>query len=262
MSYVYLDSKHDEFFVDEETYTTIAALVKDHKQCLYDYRNRHSYTPENPCVGKAICLEHLLQKQSHLVYAGQVGMDSGNRCIHRFVDVKGLIYTATEDSSEDAKPNTLETLAYYGFTPPVKITVRGKSVDFYAYYANIHGDLHSASVIVLSYNQYSEKIKGLFLLYKHGPTKELSKKSDVYRRAEELVEQSKDAHGEYHIGGRTHFNRYEADVLEVISQLESAMYNVTLSLQNGMKTQEAAQIVQEQETGDGHDKSLREEENA
>ncbi len=50
-----------------------------------------------------------------------------------------------------------------------------------------------------------------------------------------LVEASKDAHGEYTINGHSYMNKYEADVLEVISQLESAMYDVTRKLQNGNK---------------------------
>src|SRR5207248_11758644 len=99
-------------------------------------------------------------------------------------------------------------------------------------------DLRSASVMVLSYQHSQEKVKGLFLLYKHGPTKELSKKSDLYRRADELVEATKDANNEYHIGGTSHYSRYESDVYDVISQLESALYDVTRKLQNGNKPRE------------------------
>ena len=116
---------------------------------------------------------------------------------------------------------------------------RGKVVNFYSHYATLYGELGKASVIVLSYNQYSEKVKGLFLLYKGGLVKEFSKKSDLFHRADELVEATKDAQGEYHINGRVHYSHYDADVYEVVSQLESAMYDVTLKLQN--------MIIQEEE---------------
>src|SRR5439155_10625572 len=97
--------------------------------------------------------------------------------------------------------------------------------------ATLYGDLKNASVIALSYNHHSEKVKGLFLLSKGEYPKELSRKSDLYARAAEVVAASKDAHGEYHINGYSHMNYYEADVFEVISQLESAMYDVTRKLQ-------------------------------
>jgi len=76
-------------------------------------------------------------------------------------------------------------------------------------------------------------VKGLFLLYKNGPTKELSKKNDLYHRADELVEATKDAEGYYHVNGYAHAGKYESDILAVISQLESALYDVTRKLQTG-----------------------------
>ena len=233
MKYVFLDSKQNEFAVDDETYGAIVALIQTHKLCLFDYNNHHPYTEDNPCVGRNICLQHLLQKQKQLVFAGSLRVDDSNRRVYRFVDAKGMIYTSTEDRDDEAKQSTDETLTYYGFTPPTTVISRGKAVSFYAYYATLYGDLHNASVIVLSYHHYHEKVRGLFLLYKHGPTKELSKKSDLYTRADELVEATKDTQGYYHVGGSSHENKYEADTLEVISQLESAAYNVVLKLQNG-----------------------------
>ncbi len=233
MNYVYLESKYNEFFVADEAYEQIVQLVMAHKYCLHDSRNRHPYTPSNPCVGRNICLEHVLQKQPFLVFSGQVSVDTSQRRVYRFLDTKGMVYTAIEDSSDEARSSIADTLSYYGFTAPETVVSRGKSVTFYSHYATLYGDLHNASVIVLSYNHYSEKVKGLFLLYKGGTTKELTKRSDLYRRAEELVEASKDASGEYHIHGISHYGRFEADVYDVISQLESAVYDVTRKLQNG-----------------------------
>src|SRR5438552_3059228 len=162
MNSVYLDSKYNEYFVDDETYATIVSLVQEHKHCLYDHRSRHEYTKENPCVGRNICLEHLLQKQGNLTRIDVVGVTNDNKSIYSFVDKRGFVYSSTEDSSDEARQSLDDTLAYYAFTPPKTIASRGKSVDFSSYYATLYGDLHTASVMVLSYNHYSEKVKALF----------------------------------------------------------------------------------------------------
>jgi hypothetical protein len=237
MSTVSLDGSRNEFYLDDETYAEIVRLVQANKQCTSTYKDRHLYTEDNPCVGRSICLEHLLVKQPHLVYAGSLSVDSYNRRIHRFVNSKGMIHTSIEDSDDEAKEDLNATLAYYGFTAPETVESRGKSVSFTSYYARIHGDLHNASVLVLSYNHYTEKVRGEFLLYKNGKTVPLNKRGEhkaLYTRAEELVEACKDAEGVYHIG-TPHSGRYDSDMYEVISQLESAMYDVTRKLQNGAK---------------------------
>jgi hypothetical protein len=250
---VYLDSKYNEYLIDDEAYQQVEAIVHANKHCMYDYQNRHRYTADNPCVGKNICLEHLLLKQRNLTRLEIVGVTGNNRSIYYFLDVQGFVSMSTEDSSEQAQRDVVETLTFYGFTPPKTVESRGKTVDFYSYYATLHGDLKKASVIVMSYNQSSEKVKGLFLLYKNGKTIPLSKRGEhksLYTRADELVEASKDIHNEYHIGGVSHYGRYESDTYEVISQLESAMYDVSRKLQN--TTTRAEEEYREQE-------SLREE---
>src|SRR5438874_9664269 len=124
MNYIYLDSKYNEYCVDDETYSTIVSLVQQHKQCLHDYHNRHPFTPDNPCVGKNICLEHLLQKQPSLVFSGKITTDSSNRPIYRFLDRKGIVYTTIEDSSDEARSSIADTLSYYGFTAPETVVSR------------------------------------------------------------------------------------------------------------------------------------------
>src|SRR5438874_13289850 len=125
MNYIYLDSKYNEYCVDDETYSTIVSLVQQHKQCLHDYHNRHPYTQDNPCVGKNICLEHLLQKQRNLTQLHIVGVADGNRSTYYFVDEKGYVYTSIEDSSEEARRDVIETLSFYGFSPPKTVESRG-----------------------------------------------------------------------------------------------------------------------------------------
>src|SRR5947209_9664108 len=194
MNYVYLESKYHEFYLSDEAYAQVVAIVKANKHCMYDYRNRHPFSHENPCVGKNICLEHLLQKQRNLTYLNVVGSNA-ERSMYYFEDTKGHVYTSIEDSSDEAQKDLLETLSFYGFSPPKTVESRGKMVDFYSHYATLHADRRSASVMVLVYSQSSEKVKGLFLLYKGGSPKELTRKSDLYHRAEALVEASKDTRG-------------------------------------------------------------------
>src|SRR2546421_6003925 len=240
MNYVYLESKYNEFYLSDEAYAQVVAIVQANKYCMFDFRNRHPYTKENPCVGKNICVEHLLQKQRNLTRLDVVGTNT-DRPVYYFTDTQGYVYTSIEDSSDEARMDMLETLSFYGFTPPKTVESRGKMVDFYSHYATLHGDLRSASVIVLSYQQSSEKVKGLFLLYKGGQAVELHKRGDhktLYTKAEELVEATKDASNEYHIGGTSHYGRYESATYEVISQLESALYDVTRKLQNRNKPME------------------------
>ncbi len=226
MNHVYLNSTYNEYYVDETTYEQIVALVQANKHCTFDYHEIHPYTQENPCVGRSICLTHLLKKHPNLVYSGQSRVEKDNSRTYTFLDTQGYVYTSTEDSTQEMQRNLTATLAYYGFTPPEKVTSRGKSTDFYPSYANLYGDLKTASVIVLSYHHYSEKVKGVFLLYKNSSCKELRTKSDLYARAEELVKATLPKNGQTWL---------ERDVYKVISQLESALYDVALRLQNGTK---------------------------
>ncbi len=185
MKYVYLDGKHNEFIIDDDTYEQIAALTQAGKLCIHEWREPHPYTLENPCVGRNICLQHLLLSQPNLTLLDSPATNTDGQHFYRFTDSKGVVYTSTEDVSNEAARNTSETLAYYGFTPPGQVLSRGKSTDFYSHYATLYGDLRS-SVIVLLYNQYSEKVKGLYLLYKDGPCVELGRKGDLYKRADAL----------------------------------------------------------------------------
>src|SRR2546421_9884103 len=185
MNYVYLESKYNEFYLSDEAYAQVVAIVQANKYCMYDYRDRHPYTKDNPCVGKNICLEHLLQKQRNLTRLDVVGTNA-DRAMYYFVDTQGYVYTTIEDSSDEARKDVLETLSLYGFSPPKTVASRGKMVDFYSHYATLHGDLRSASVIVLSYQHAQEKVKALFLLYKGRPAVELLKSAaptEIYTKA-------------------------------------------------------------------------------
>jgi hypothetical protein len=239
MNYVYLESKYNEFYLNDEAYAQIVAIVRANKCCMYDSRNRHPYKKDNPCVGRNICVEHLLQKQRNLTRLDVVGTNA-DRSMYYFVDTQGYVYTSIEDSSDEARKDVLETLSFYGFTPPKTVESRGKMVDFYSHYATLHGDLRNASVIVMSYQHLQEKVKALFLLYKGGQAVALQKRGDhksLYTKAEELVEATKDATNKYYISGASHYGRYESDIYEVISQLESAMYDVTRKFHNGTTQQ-------------------------
>src|SRR5205814_1096177 len=113
VNYVYLDTKYNEYFVGDEAYQQIVAIVMANKYCLFDYHDRHPYTEENPCVGKNICLKHLLHKQRNLTKLQIVGVAESNRSIYYFTDEKGYLYTSNEDSSEEARRDVMETLSFY-----------------------------------------------------------------------------------------------------------------------------------------------------
>lgn len=66
MKYVYLDGKHNEFIVDDESYAQIAQITQTGKLCIHEWREPHPYTLDNPCVAKNICLQHLLINQPNL----------------------------------------------------------------------------------------------------------------------------------------------------------------------------------------------------
>src|SRR5438552_18895293 len=122
MSYVCLDGKYNEYFVDDETFAAIVSLVQQHKCCLFDFHNRHPYTQDNPCVGKNICLEHLLQKQTQLSKLDVQGLTSDNKAIYYFVDKRGMVYTTTEDSSTEASESLTDKQSYYSLTLPQPCT--------------------------------------------------------------------------------------------------------------------------------------------
>lgn len=74
MTYIYLGSKYNEFAVGDEAYAQIVALVKANKLCTHKMSERHPYSENNPCVGKGICLEHLLERQPQLTRLDIVGV--------------------------------------------------------------------------------------------------------------------------------------------------------------------------------------------
>lgn len=223
--------------LDESVYEQIAALVQANKCCTHDYRNRHPYTPENPCVARNICLSHFLEKHPNLRYLDEEEVNKDNKRVFRFVDTQGYLYRSIEDNPGEAVKDLTSTLAYYGFTPPYTVAYQGKVVTFNVYYATLYGDFQTASVLVLAYNQTVDKVKGLFLLYKNGPAKELNKRGAqkaLFERAEEIIEATKDTEG-YHLGDRTFYRRSDSQTYEVISQLESAWHDAAVKLQNGKR---------------------------
>ena len=69
---------------------------------ILTYNDRHAYTPENPCVGRGICLQHLLEKQPNLTWINVIHVTIDNKLKYLFADPKGVIYTSFEDTSDDA----------------------------------------------------------------------------------------------------------------------------------------------------------------
>src|SRR5713226_4748714 len=176
MKSVYLDYSYNEYYVDEESYQEIVRLVKASQLCKRDW---HPFSEDNPCVGKSLCLEHLLQGQTSLTYQGVEHTDIYGRRIYRYLDQEGYIFLSTEDSSTEASKSLQETLVHYSSFPPKTVTYRERTVEYDSYYATLYGTIATSSVIVLSFDKRStEIVKGLYLLYNDGTHKELAKRGE------------------------------------------------------------------------------------
>jgi hypothetical protein len=118
----------------------------------------------------------------------------------------------------------------------IGVAYRDRTVAYNGYYATLFGHVDTASVIVLSFEKKSsETVKGQFLLYNDGTHKELAKRGEhksLFTRAQALLGATKDEAGYYHLpSGTTTSALYEEDSYPIISQLESAMFDVMCQFQ-------------------------------
>jgi hypothetical protein len=121
MKSVYLNYSYDEYCVTDEGYQAILQLVKTHQLCQ---KECHAFSEENPCVGKNLCLKHLLQTHHGLTFLDVLRTDLYGRKSYRYLDTAGYIFTSTEDSSDDVSRDLDETLRYHGFVPPKTVSYR------------------------------------------------------------------------------------------------------------------------------------------
>ncbi len=81
-----------------------------------------------------------------------------------------------------------------------------------------------------------------FLVYRGGTYNELTKKNGemklLLQRAQEAMEATKDEEGWYHVGSYPTKRPSEASLYEIISQMESAMYDVQVKLRKNGKKEE------------------------
>src|SRR4051812_46123542 len=124
MESVYLRYPSNEYSVSDDAYQQIVRLVNAHKLCL---KGRHPYSEDNPCVGRNLCQEHLLQQHSGMTFLGLLRTDYSGRRVYRYINKEGFIYTSTEDSSTELEKDLDETLAYHGFVPPKEVTYRDRT---------------------------------------------------------------------------------------------------------------------------------------
>ncbi len=244
MKSVYLDYPSNEYYVDDVGFAAIFQLVKAHQLCQ---KEKHPFSEENPCVGRNLCLQHLLQNHRSLTFLDVMRTDLYGRKIYRYLDKAGYIFTSTEDSSDDASKDLDESLNYHGFVPPKTVTFRDRTVEYNDYYATLFGNVNTASVIVMSFDKRgSETVKGQFLLYNDGTHKELAKRGEhkqLFTRSQALLEATKDTEGTYHLpNGSTTTLLTDEDCYPLISQLESAMFDVIRKIANATVPKEEVPV--------------------
>jgi hypothetical protein len=86
-------------------------------------------------------------------------------------------------------------------------------------------------VLVADYADPYNKQYVTFLLYKHGGYKELTKRREgkvLLERATAMLERTKLPNGYYLIDRQEQSRIWDSDIYKVISQMETAMYNLSL----------------------------------
>lgn len=235
MQTVYLTRWHDEpLVISDEGLQHMFTLVQQYLVCE---TCGQTYGENNPQVAQNLCLSCLVMRQKDLVFAGPNGGDEKGRTMFTFLDTEGYVYVATAGYSEKAVKDTRRTLVHWGFPFPATYKTGQEEITLYPHDWKIHGDLRGASVIVLEYNHYSPpRFSAVYLSYKADAYRELTKRDGemkrLLQRARETVEATRGSDGQYHIGNHATSEIWNSQVYEVVSAMESAVYNIQLQLRS------------------------------
>jgi hypothetical protein len=243
MRSVYLDytSNTNEYYVTEEDYrNVILPMVMKLRVCATCHQY---YDPENnrACVGLRICIRCFLIKHSHLRFLEVKSVDDDGEVTYAFIDAEGNVYTSRENYSDSPSKDISYTLAQHSFTLPerYKPFKATEEIRLHTSHFTIYGDLQTASVLVADYNDYYDKHHCAFLLYKNGGYKELTKRGEgrvLIERATAMLERTKLPNGYYKIDGHEVYRISDGDIYKIVSQMETAMYNI--SMQFGLPIQQ------------------------
>jgi hypothetical protein len=237
MKSVYLNytSSTNEFYVTEEDYwNVIRPLVMKLRICATckQYYDPDSSLPR-PCVGLRICLQCFLQKHPQLQLLEVKSVNDAGETTYTFIDQEGQVYTSRENYSSEPSQDISYSLKQHHFVLPerYKPNKASEEIQLSASHFTLYGDLQTASVLVADYVDSADKIYVTFLLYKNGGDKELTKRREgkvLLERAEAMLQRTRLPNGEYLIDGRRQSKIWEGDIYKVISQMESAVYNISM----------------------------------
>jgi len=233
MKSVYLDyaSNTHEYYLETQGYDQVRTLVMKLRICA-TCKLPYDIDKERPCVGLRICLSCFLKKHPNLKFLEVQTVNSEQEYTYAFLDEAGNVYTSQENYTDTPGKDIAYTLKQHQFTPPAQYKPL-KSTDLIRLHPShftVYGDLHSASVIVVDYNDYYDKVHVAFLLYKHAGHKELTKRGEgkvLWEKAQTMLERTK--RGSYYlINGHEQSRIWESDIYRLISQMESAVYDISM----------------------------------
>jgi len=168
-----------------------------------------------------------------LTYIGSAEEDADGYQHFKFITDQGYVYTASTRYGDEARQDPHITLVHWQFpVPTFFVPSHGERVTLHPHSWQIYGDLR-ASVVVIE-RAYDAKHTAVFLSYKGGEVKVLSKRDDelkdLFRQARDILEESKDESGFYHYAGALSKTLQTEWVYEIISLIAGAVYDVKRKL--------------------------------
>jgi hypothetical protein len=196
---------YKEYTVTDATYEKIVALVNAERICKLC---EQAYTSDNPEALKNKCLACVKQKTT-LAYIGHHTLLT--EAYHCFQGTDGYLSLASP-SAESLSRSVNATLAYYGFSYPREWEGKRIYNEWY-----VSGSPEQDTCIMLeAYVEFwheakkkydSKKVE--FFSFKHKGFLPVNRRKkyvrELFRKATAIIEQSKDARGQYHIQGNTFY---------------------------------------------------------
>jgi hypothetical protein len=196
---------YKDYTVTDATYEKIVALVHAERICK---NCEQPYSSDNPEALKNRCLA-CVKKQSSLPYIGKHRLFTSE--YHCFKEKDGYLSLASP-SAESLSRSVNATLQFYGFSYPVEW--EGKRI--YNEWSVSGSPEQDTCVMLEAYvelwheakRKYDTK-KVEFFSFKHKGFLPVNRRKkyvrELFRKATAIIEQSKDARGQYHIQGNTFY---------------------------------------------------------
>lgn len=222
MKSVYLDYRGREWTITDDAYEQIAEIIRASLVCS---TCGNGYTEDSPQVAQNTCLScFLLREQRHgITFIDQVDTQ------FRFIDPHGDIRLSDINSAE-SRVSVAETIRYHGFPLPQTIILEGEAKVLNPWYWQIHGEKTRSCVVLQHGSNYGSETY-LFLACKNGSYVELNKRKrahrELFQRAENQIDASRESGGYYNINGRRFYGKYESTTYEVLAEISSIEFDVS-----------------------------------